>query len=238
LNITLPIEVEWSLPATPADNAGEPSSRMLHVASMFGLSLEPGASTPLIPPTTITLRPGQVVFITGASGGGKSTLLRLIAEATADHPRIHPIAFDAFDAGHANHETPLIDAVDDGRLPMEAAMELLSLAGLNDARVMLRRPSELSDGQRHRYQLARAMAEVACLPSADDMLPLLLADEFTATLDRTTAAALARNVRKWVTRSQLCFIAATTHDDLLEPLEPDVLVEKPLGAGLKLSIRE
>jgi ABC-type ATPase with predicted acetyltransferase domain len=109
---------------------------------------------------------------------------------------------------------------------------------------MLRRPSELSDGQRYRLRLAQLMQQGEGAPAhtpdgagstsdpaisakqrAASPRAIVLADEFGATLDRQTASALARNIRKWTTRSKTCFIAATTHDALLEPLMPDVLVE-------------
>jgi hypothetical protein len=115
--------------------------------------------------------------------------------------------------------------------PLEDVMHTLSLAGLNDAFVMLRRPGELSDGQRYRLRLAQTIAHVETKAS-DAPLPVVLADEFGATLDRVTAAVIAHNLRKWVTRARCCFIAATTHDDLLEPLRPDVLVYKALGGGV------
>ena len=109
---------------------------------------------------------------------------------------------------------------------LERVCHWLSQAGLNDAAVMLRRPSELSEGQRHRLRLAQAMAVAQRRLEA---WSVLLADEFGSSLDRTTASALARSVRRWVTRSQVCLVTATAHDDLLEPLCPDVLVEVAPG---------
>ena len=76
-----------------------------------------------------------------------------------------------------------------------------------------------------------AMAEADVLPS---LLKVVIADEFCATLDRVTAKVIARNVRKWVNHTNACFIAATTHDDLLEYLAPDVLIEKHLGERMDL----
>ncbi|MEL7088948.1 MAG: ATP-binding cassette domain-containing protein, partial [Planctomycetota bacterium] len=218
-----------------------PSPRVVEVAAMFGLGADQSQTVDVVRPTAVTLRPGQLVFVTGASGSGKSTLLRLIAEAL-DARR--PPDVDVIDfAGLAPPpDRALIDAVDDGELPLDRALRILSLAGLNDAFVMLRRPSELSDGQRYRFQLARTMAKVETASNAQGGpnsetdgagFSVVLADEFGATLDRTTAAGVARNVRRWVTPSaNICFVAATTHDDLLEPLAPDTLIEKHLGGGI------
>ena len=57
-------------------------------------------------------------------------------------------------------------------------------------------------------------------------------------LDRLTACVAARNVRRWVDRCpRVCFIAATTHDDLIDALQPDVLICKPLGGAIEIHRR-
>src|SRR5262249_2260135 len=50
------------------------------------------------------------------------------------------------------------------------------------------------------------------------------ADEFTATLDRPLAKVVAFNLRKLVTRTGVGVLAATTHDDIADDLNPDVWV--------------
>ena len=214
-----------------------PTPNVLRLAAMFGLGVDEQRPRRSVPPTTLTLAGGQVVFITGPSGSGKSTLLRCIADALAERDDARVIDFAALevDSQHA-----LVDCFAPGTL--EDACRLLSLAALNDAFVMLRTPAELSDGQRERFRLARALAAVARAKTRDDdhRLCVVLADEFGATLDRTTAAIIARNVRRWVSRPRsrrVCFICATTHDDLLEPLSPDVLIEKPIGEVVHVHTR-
>ena len=117
---------------------------------------------------------------------------------------------------------------------LEQVCHWLSLAGLNDAAVMLRKPEQLSEGQRHRLKLAQAMAVVERRP---EPWAVLLIDEFGSTLDRTTALALARSVRRWVAKSDACLVCATTHDDLLEPLSPEVLVEVAPGGRCEVHQR-
>lgn len=202
---------------------------------MFGLGADADQTLTLIPPTRLRLRGGQVVFVTGPSGSGKSTLLRLIAAAVRAEPS-RAVLID-FEDGRAllPGDGAVVDRVDDGALLLGDAMRVLSLAGLNDAFVMLRQPGELSDGQRYRFAVARVMARVERARSSGDdgRLTVVLCDEFGATLDRVTAGVLARNIRRWVSQSPgVCFIAATTHDDLLEPLSPDVLIEKHLGGAM------
>jgi uncharacterized protein len=209
----------------------EPSPDVARVAAMFGLGVDASREIAVLPRCTITLRGGQLVFITGPSGSGKSTLLRCLTDALDPHEDARVCDFHALPA---LPDRPLIDT-----LPVDALedrLRLLSIAGLGDAPVMLRRPTELSDGQRYRLRFAHAMA----LAETDERsgLRVVLADEFGATLDRRTAGNVATQLRKWVRRQPgVCFVCATTHDDLLEPLEPDVLIEVPLGEAVHVHER-
>ncbi len=224
-------------------SAVDATPRVRGVAAMFGLGLDAERTIDVVPTTRLPLRRGQVVFVTGPSGGGKSTLLRCLRQAwekqNASEFRLPLLDFAALPAAP---ESALVDALPTDTL--DDALRCLALAGLNDAFVILRRPSELSDGQRYRFTLARLMASVEALPNAtespsgDAPRAVVVADEFGAALDRLTAKVLARNVRKWVDRSGVCAVLATTHDDLLEALRPDVLIEQHLGGRLTLSRRE
>jgi energy-coupling factor transporter ATP-binding protein EcfA2 len=98
--------------------------------------------------------------------------------------------------------------VDDG-------LRLLAMCGLGEARLLLRTPSELSEGQRYRFRLARGVAERPAW---------VLADEFTATLDRTLAKVVAFGARRLADREGVGFLLATTHEDVIADLAPDVLV--------------
>ncbi len=236
----LKLHLEWSVPT-----AVEPSANVCQVAAMFGLGVDESKTLAIVPPTTLELHPGQVVFITGPSGSGKSSLLRLINdELIAKSPQTRVLRFDGLTPPG---DKPLVDGFADLGLSLEEVTTLLSLAGLGDAFVMLRKPGELSEGQRYRLQLARLLAQVR--PPAGSTgqqgdegtsgLMVILADEFGATLDRITAKVIARNLRRWVRRSAqpVCLIVATTHDDLLEALEPEVLMNKGLGTELEVMRR-
>ena len=215
----------------------EPSQRAMRAATMFGLSLDGTHEHVVLPSLELPLLPGQLVFVTGVSGGGKSTLLRLIHSAIDSMPptsteQVPGVVWS--DRLPELADTALVDALAmpevDHALPpadFDTVCRWLSRAGLNDAAVMLRRPSELSQGQQHRLRLAQALAVAERRP---EPWSVLLADEFGSTLDRTTASVIAGSVRRWVRRSRVCFVAATAHEDLLEPLDPDVLVEvEPAG---------
>ncbi len=219
-----------------------PTDRVLEIASMFGLGIDQKRTQTVVPPCTITLRAGDIAFVTGPSGSGKSTVLRLVEDTL---PAADVMSFDSIlDASihdAACQSRPLVDQI--GTTLLDGT-RLLSLAGLADAFVMLRKPCELSDGQRYRFVLAHLMDQIernhAGLSEPTTSKPtVILADEFGAALDRQTACLIARNVRRWMTpRTNACLIVATTHDDLLESLQPNVLIHKPFGSTIDILYRD
>ena len=208
----------------------------------------------------VPLQPGDVVLFTGASGSGKSSLLRALisqlkvreGEAPAE-PRStndavlqsrlgRSLALPHADSGHSpsaishqpdsvdqpstiNHQPLFLDLpslplgtqtlVDAIPLPFEESLQLLAMCGLGEAPLLLRTPQELSEGQRYRFSLALA---VALRPQ------WIIADEFTAVLDRTTAKVIAYNVRRIADRYGVGFLLATAQSDITADLSPDLCV--------------
>lgn len=198
------------------------SPAAIEAAALFGLDTEQHQPLTLFPPISLTLNPSHLIFITGPSGSGKSTLLRdLTHKLHQQHPSASLILLDALPPWP---DRPLADGLPDP-LPSDltTTTRFLSLAGLAEAALLLRRPSELSQGQHFRLHLAHAMAAAERAPSSQPTL--LIADEFAALLDRITAAHIATTLRRWSRTTHATVVVATTHDDLLEPLNPDTLIE-------------
>ncbi len=199
-----PITVRY--PVRPARR----SLAVARVADLFGLSDDEPPHT-VADGLALDIRPGDLALFTGPSGSGKSTMMR---EAGRQLNAVDAAALELPDV-------PLAEA-----LPGTLNDRLATLAGcgLGEARLLLRRPCELSDGQRYRFRMAFAAATAP--PDG-----CLLLDEFGAVLDRTLAKVVAFNLRKLVTRTGVGVLCATTHDDVADDLNPDVHV-KCLGDGV------
>lgn len=195
----------------------ERSDRVIKVAEAFGLGLEDRVFT-VLDQVELDVAAGDVIYINGQSGAGKSVLLRELAKALAEHgQRVSNIDEVAFD------DAPLIDQI--GGDSMAEAIRLLSIAGLSDAYLYIRKPAELSDGQRYRFRLAKLIEE-----NAD----VWVADEFGAVLDRVTAKIVAWNMAKTARAYGKTLIVATTHTDLVEELAPSLKITKRFHDRIKV----
>jgi putative ABC transport system ATP-binding protein len=191
---------------------------------------------------SLTVRPGEFLAVTGPSGSGKSTLLHLLG--AVDTPGRGRVLLDGIDPStlgegrrarlrllHVGlvfqrfHLLPMLTALENVELPMaeagtgraereERAAALLERVGLGDR--LRHRPPQLSGGQRQRVAIARALAN---RPS------LLLADEPTGELDRTTSRGILALFQELVAADVALVVA--THD-----------LELAAGAGRRLGLRD
>jgi ABC-type transport system involved in cytochrome c biogenesis ATPase subunit len=188
--------------------------RSLVVAEAFGLGIDE-AQTFKVLDAELKISPQDIVYITGDSGSGKSVLLRAIRVDLGE---------EAVDLSEVvvDPEKPLIETVG---ATVEEGLELLSKVGLNDAFLFLRTYSQLSDGQKYRYRIAKLI---------ESKKQWWLMDEFCACLDRDTAKIIAFNLQKIARQQGKAVIAATTHSDLFEDLKPSVLVHKRFGEEIEI----
>ena len=181
-------------------------SRKLTVDIVAGLDLE--------------IPPGEIVLVGGASGSGKSLLLRTLAwhasgklqkwslppgvkSRAAPSPAIK-IAM----MSHPNPRKTPIALLERFGVELEDAMRLLAAAGLGEAQLFVRPAGTLSSGQRYRLALALALAQKP---------DLLLIDEFCEPLDDYATAAVCRRLVKEAKRSGLAVIVATANSARVIP---------------------
>ena len=177
------------------------------------------------------LEPGDVVSLTGPSGGGKSTLLNLIG--ALDRPdsgsiavggeRLETLAdpsgYRAATVGFVfqfHHLIPTLTAHENVQLPMmgrgagRAEREACALELLEDCAILHRAkayPATLSGGERQRVAIARALANGP---------RLLLADEPTGALDSGTGGQIVELLLSLRERRGMTILLVTNDDDVAE----------------------
>jgi ABC-type ATPase with predicted acetyltransferase domain len=185
------------------------------VAEAFGLGIDEEHRFPVLD-VELKIGPKDIVYVTGDSGSGKSVLLRAIKKDLGEE------AVDVADI-QVDREKPLIETVGS---TVEEGLELLSRVGLNDAFLFLRSFDQLSDGQKYRYRIAKLLESGA---------RFWILDEFAATLDRDTAKIVAFNLQKCARQQGTAVLAATTHTDLFEDINPSVHVHKRYGKEITVN---
>lgn len=184
------------------------------VMGLFGLDIERLGGGERLHECEIELGRGDVCYITGASGAGKSVMLRELYGVIGEEEDCLWLDDVAVEKGKS-----LVDCIEGDII---SVLRVLSKAGLSDAFSVLNSPDRLSEGQKYRYKLARAIASGA---------KVIFADEFCSNLDRITAAVIAHNIGRLAKETGVTFVLASCHDDLLCDLGADVIVIKRLNGS-------
>ncbi len=190
---------------------GTITDKVASVCRMFGLTVDRLTERKVNYSCQLQIGDGDIVYISGPSGAGKSVLLRELEKSVTTSDRIN------LDRIKLPDDKTLIDCIDAGLLD---SLKILSLVGLNDCFCILNQPRNLSDGQKYRFRLAMALAAKK---------KFIFADEFCSELDRITAAVISYNIHKFAKRTGTIFILASSHDDILLDLSPDVLIAAELS---------
>ncbi|MFX1487227.1 MAG: hypothetical protein ACFFBS_09075, partial [Promethearchaeota archaeon] len=199
--LTLKCHAEFSTQA-------EVTERTVAVCEAFGLGVDEAKHFVVFDDFSLEFCKGDLIYITGDSGGGKTLLLKAFKEFFGDE------AIELSDL-EINPEETLVEGV--GR-DIKEAIKTLSLCGLNDAFLFLRKYKELSDGQKYRYKLAKLMD--------NKERKVWIIDEFCATLDRVMARVIAYLIQRVARKYRKTVVVATTHHDIIEDFQPDVMIEK------------
>ena len=198
---------------------GTISAKAADVCRMFGVSAESvggGREGGVTHRCCVDINAGDIVYIMGPSGAGKTVLLRELEKSMPASERVNI----------SEIELPADKAVIDCIAgDFVQGLRMLSTAGLNDVFCVLNTPANLSDGQKYRFQLAMAIAAGK---------KFVFADEFCSSLDRVTAAVISYHLHKFAKRNKVTFILASSHEDILTDLSPDVLVVKELTGGTEV----
>jgi len=194
------------------------------VAVRFGLPLSGGPVT-IVERVRLALGPGRIVLFVGPSGSGKSTALGELERRFAGGCMVQRISFPP--------DVAILDRVAPWATLGEA-LSILTSCGLGEAALWVRPFEGLSEGEKFRARLARAMAlhtrgttaSISPPPQGVGHPPAapLLCDEFCASLHRRAAKAISFGLRKLVTRRCLSVVLACANEDIIADLQPNVIV--------------
>ena len=150
----------------------------------------------------------QIGLIVGPSGSGKTT----VAREAYGKQFIESIKWDKKKAVVAQF----------GEQPIKIVTNTLSSVGFSSPPAWVKPYHVLSNGERFRCDLARALLQDS---------PIVAFDEYTSVVDRTAAkigsAAIAKSIRKGRIEKQ--FVAIGCHYDVIEWLEPDWVLDMASG---------
>lgn len=204
---------------------GAPTRRSCEAASRFGLLLDEHTGGSFVGDgVRVACAPGTVTLLTGPSGAGKSTLLRCAADALREGG-VRVLRLDEVRL----REAPAVDLF---RGTVDDAVRALARVGLGQASCFLRRPHELSDGQRWRLRLALAIDALERSAPGDRAL---VVDECCATLDPVSALGACGALRGAAARTAgLRVLAASSNPALRAWLRPQETVLLGPGAGARV----
>ncbi len=213
-------------------NEVKTTDKVLSVMRMFGLTKDKMAEKNIAHHCQVEINDGDIVYITGPSGSGKSVLLRELAGAIPAEQKVN------VDDINLPGDRAAVDCIDGDFL---WSLRILSYAGLNDCLCVLNSPANLSEGQKYRFRLAMALGASSTLrqssvqaSSPQVQKKFIIADEFCSNLDRITASAISYTIHKFAKRYKVTFLLASSHEDILADLLPDVIVTKELSGPTKV----
>ena len=188
-----------------------------------------GTSTSILNIDSFQMEAGEQTALVGESGGGKTTLLNVIAGITkadsgkveiqgVDTTKLPEVGRDRFRAEYIGfvYQTfnllPGFSALENVMLGMSFggqkadrhfAKDLLNRVGLTDR--LQHKPRQLSVGQQQRVAVARALANRPAL---------LLADEPTANVDRSNRDAILELIQETVRENNVSLLLVTHSEDV------------------------
>lgn len=193
-----------------------------------------GGDLPVLDIPHFVMQAGEQVALVGSSGGGKTTLLNIIAGITVpdsgqviiggvDITKLPEAARDRFRAERLGfifqtfHLLPAFTALENvllgmsfarGKADRNYARELLCEMGLKDR--LGHRPQQLSVGEQQRVAIARALANKP---------QLLLADEPTASVDPANKQVIMDLITQACREHEISLLAVTHDPEIAERLQ-------------------
>lgn len=143
----------------------------------------------------------NILLVCGRSGSGKSTILRNIL-----NNGLPTIGYDEDKCVISQFPT----------LSEEEACDLLCGVGLSSVPTWLRRPSQLSNGERARLDICKAIYDANVNGNE-----FVVIDEFTSVVNRDAAKSMSFALQRYARKNGLRLVVASCHFDVVDWLQPD-----------------
>lgn len=143
----------------------------------------------------------NIGVIVGGSGTGKTTIAK-------------ELFGDQMISGYEYKAASVIDDMPEN-IPVNEISQMFYAVGFGSVPSWLKPYSVLSNGEKMRVDLARAMLE----------RDFIVFDEFTSVVDRQVAQTASIAINKAVKRANKKFVAVSCHYDILEWLQPDFVFD-------------
>lgn len=147
----------------------------------------------------------NIFLILGRSGVGKSIILNEIKNNVNYTKQFK-----------YNESKPIISQFK--KLKPNEVCELFNGIGLSSVPTWLHKPSNLSNGEKFRLEIASNIAF-----NSDD--EFIIIDEFTSVVNRDVAKSMSYSINKLIRKLRKKIILASCHYDIIEWLNPDYILD-------------
>lgn len=190
------------------------SARVLQIGSLFDVPIKDRIKKEWSIDVDLGAKDWNVGLIVGPSGCGKSTFASELFPGELDKV----LTWD---------DRPVVDNFPKG-MGSQDISGLLGSVGFNSPPCWMKPHAILSNGEKFRVEMARLLAE-----SPD----LAVVDEFTSVVDRQVAKIASHCVQKAVRKRGQKFVAVSCHEDVLDWLQPDWVIQPELNKFTWRSLR-
>lgn len=184
--------------------------RVLQVSGLFGVeNMDSSVFEIKIDNVDIESSKWNIGLIVGPSGSGKTTIAK---KFLGDSDIVNEFDW------HGSKS--ILDGFP-ASLGIKEITSLLTQVGFGSPPNWLRPYSVLSNGEKFRVTLARAIAESK---------KRIIFDEFTSVIDRQVAKIASHCIQKTVKKIDKQFVAVSCHFDIIEWLQPDWIIDTSLSS--------
>jgi len=214
------LDIKMSIPSTAMTR---------YVTNSFGIKKRKFNTRLIKPLKSLKLKSGQILFISGSSGSGKSIFLELFDNKSKLHKNFYLQGKISYSKNYKvgwmkdiRSKQTLLDLFSK-KFGTEQSIHALNLVGLSEAFVYLKTFDHLSEGQKYRAKIAKMVLEGK---------NVWLIDEYCSDLDPISAKIVSMNLRTYISKQNIILIAAAANNShFLKALNADKVLKLSAGGA-------